>query len=106
MNTCSSPERRGWSAGQPSSALRGPVPHHRHFAALSVTPQPACAGTDEYIGRSWQFLDYMFTKRVPMPNLVSTVAITRAGFGEAMYCDEMLAKWFARYQADGLLPPS
>jgi nucleoside-diphosphate-sugar epimerase len=59
-----------------------------------------------YLGTSWQFLDFCFSLRpVGMPNLISTVALRQAGFGEAMYTDAMFAKWFAKYQADRLLPP-
>jgi nucleoside-diphosphate-sugar epimerase len=60
-----------------------------------------------FIGQSWQFLDFIFNLRpAAMPNLISTVAIRQAGFTEAMYSDDMLMKWFARYQQDKLLPPA
>lgn len=61
---------------------------------------------DSFIRQSWQFLDFVFVNRPGPPILISTVALRQAGFCEAMYTDDMFAKWFARYQADGLLPPS
>lgn len=60
---------------------------------------------DAFIRQSWQFLDFVFVDRPGPPILTSTVALRQAGFCETMYTDEMFAKWFARYQADGLLPP-
>jgi hypothetical protein len=61
---------------------------------------------DTYIGQSCQFLDFVFNLRpAALPNLISTVAIRQAGFSEALYTDDMLRKWIARYQADRLLPP-
>ena len=63
-------------------------------------------GFEEYLGHSWQFIDFCFTKGEDLvAGLVSTVAIRQAGFAETMYSDEMFTKWFRRYQADGLLPP-
>lgn len=61
---------------------------------------------EAYLGTSWQFMDFCFGLRPSaMPNLISTVALRQAGFHEAMYTDAMFAKWFAKYQADRLLPP-
>jgi hypothetical protein len=37
---------------------------------------------------------------------MSTMKIRRAGFNATLYTDEMFRKWFARYQADRLLPPA
>ena len=63
-------------------------------------------GFDDYLGHSWQFIDFCFTKGEDLvAGLTSTVAIRQAGFHEAMYSDDMFTKWIKRYQADGLLPP-
>jgi hypothetical protein len=35
---------------------------------------------------------------------MSSIKIRRAGFNDTLYSDEMFAKWFARYQAERLLP--
>ena len=37
---------------------------------------------------------------------MSSIKIRQAGFHETLYSDDMLAKWFARYQGDRLLPPA
>jgi nucleoside-diphosphate-sugar epimerase len=60
---------------------------------------------DAFIRQSWEFLDFVFIDRPGPPILTSGVALRQAGFHETMYTDEMFAKWFARYRADGLLPP-
>jgi nucleoside-diphosphate-sugar epimerase len=58
-----------------------------------------------FLGQSIEFADWVFAyggQGLPTP--VSTVKIRQAGFGEAMYTEEMLRKWIARYQASRLLP--
>lgn len=60
-----------------------------------------------FIGQSFQFADFVLARTLttaPSASVMSTVKIRRAGFNAALYSDEMFAKWFARYQADGLLP--
>ncbi|MDG2005380.1 MAG: NAD-dependent epimerase/dehydratase family protein [Novosphingobium sp.] len=60
-----------------------------------------------FLGQSIEFADWVFAyggQGPPTP--ISTVKLRQAGFGEAMYTDDMLSKWIARYQASGLLPPS
>lgn len=59
-----------------------------------------------FLGQSIEFSDWVFAYggQGP-PTTVSTVKLRQAGFGEAMYGDEMLRKWFARYQTSRLLPP-
>ena len=37
---------------------------------------------------------------------MSSIKIRRAGFDETLYTDDMLRKWFRRYQDDRLLPPA
>ncbi|MBC9732352.1 NAD-dependent epimerase/dehydratase family protein [Nocardioides marmotae] len=65
-------------------------------------------GLVQFLGQSVQFADFVFGGRAPEgpQGSISTVKVRRAGFHEAMYTDEMLRKWFARYRADGLLPPA
>jgi nucleoside-diphosphate-sugar epimerase len=63
---------------------------------------------DAFIGQSFQFADFVFAPRsaeVRPGSAMSSIKVRAAGFGEVLYSDEMFAKWFARYQADGLLPP-
>ena len=61
-----------------------------------------------FVGQSFQFADFCLAHgndAVLTPAVMSSVKVRQAGFGEAMYTDAMFAKWFARYQRDGLLPP-
>jgi nucleoside-diphosphate-sugar epimerase len=62
---------------------------------------------DAFIGQSFQFADFVLARtqaQAPPPSNMSTIKIRCAGFNKTLYSDEMFAKWFARYQADGLLP--
>ena len=63
---------------------------------------------DAFIGQSFQFADFVFARTSTEPrqaSAMSSIKIRAAGFNEVMYTDEMLRKWFAKYQAAGLLPP-
>lgn len=63
---------------------------------------------DAFIGQSFQFADFVFAPRSPEVrpgSAMSSIKVRAAGFNDVLYSDEMFAKWFARYQADGLLPP-
>ncbi|MFW6093250.1 MAG: NAD(P)H-binding protein [Pseudomonadota bacterium] len=63
---------------------------------------------DSFIGKSFQFADFCLTlggENVGPPSVMSTVKIRKAGFDEYLDGEEMVRKWFRRYQADGLLPP-
>jgi nucleoside-diphosphate-sugar epimerase len=62
-----------------------------------------------FVGSSAQLADVVLAPRqgTPRPSTpMSTIKIRRAGFNETLYSDEMFRKWFARHQADGLLPPA
>jgi nucleoside-diphosphate-sugar epimerase len=62
---------------------------------------------DAFIGQSFQFADFVLARASTGPrqaSAMSSIKIRAAGFNEVMYTDAMLRKWFARYQADGLLP--
>ncbi len=64
---------------------------------------------DDFIGKSLQFADFCLTLGGDVggpPAVMSTVKIRRAGFADYLEGEEMVIKWFRRYQADGLLPPS
>lgn len=61
-----------------------------------------------FAAQSFQFADFCLAHGVNTilePSLVSTVKVRQAGFGEAMYTDDMFRKWVDRYQREGLLPP-
>jgi nucleoside-diphosphate-sugar epimerase len=64
---------------------------------------------DAFIGQSFQFADFVLARTSTehrQPSAMSTIKIRQAGFNETLYSDQMFAKWFRRYQADGLLPPT
>jgi nucleoside-diphosphate-sugar epimerase len=63
---------------------------------------------DAFIGQSFQFADFVLARTLrtaPQSAAMSSIKIRRAGFNDTLYSDEMFAKWFARYQAERLLPP-
>ena len=61
---------------------------------------------ETFLGQSVQFADWVFAfgKRAS-PGTISTIKLRRAGFHDTLYSDEMLTKWFGRYQQSRLLPP-
>ncbi len=69
----------------------------------------AAPGLDAFIGQSFQFADFVFARtstEVRQASAMSSIKIRQAGFNETLYTDEMLRKWFRRYQANRLLPPA
>jgi nucleoside-diphosphate-sugar epimerase len=63
---------------------------------------------DEFVGQSFVYADLLLgfgRTSVGMPQLVSTVKIRQAGFGECLDSEEDLAAWFERLQHRRLLPP-
>jgi nucleoside-diphosphate-sugar epimerase len=61
-----------------------------------------------FIGQSFQFADFVFARALrerPEGAPMSSIKARAAGFNDVLYTDDMLRKWFARYQAEGLLPP-
>ncbi len=68
----------------------------------------ASPGLDAFIGQSFQFADFVFARTVTQAGpatAMSSIKIRAAGFNGVLYSDQMFAKWFARYQAERLLPP-
>ena len=68
----------------------------------------AAPAMDAFIGQSFQFADFVLARTLraaPQSSAMSSIKIRRAGFNDTLYSDEMFAKWFARYQAERLLPP-
>jgi nucleoside-diphosphate-sugar epimerase len=69
----------------------------------------AAPGLDAFIGQSFQFADFVLARgsvEARQPSAMSSIKIRRAGFDETLYTDDMLRKWFRRYQDDRLLPPA
>jgi nucleoside-diphosphate-sugar epimerase len=61
----------------------------------------------DFVGDSFVYADVLFgygrdTPRYPQ--LVSTIKIRQAGFGDCIDTEDMFHKWFGRFQSDGLLP--
>lgn len=67
----------------------------------------AAPAMDAFLGQSLQFADFVLAPGRTEPvagSAMSSIKIRRAGFNETLYTDEMLRKWYAKYQADRLLP--
>ena len=65
-------------------------------------------GMDAFLSGSPQLADFVLAGKATgeprASSAMSCIKIRQAGFNETLYSDAMFAKWFARYQADGLLP--
>ncbi|OAP56671.1 hypothetical protein AYL99_08783 [Fonsecaea erecta] len=63
---------------------------------------------DEFLGQSAQFADFIFARATTpqtATSLMSCIKIRRAGFAGTVYTDDMIRKWFRRYQDEKILPP-
>ncbi len=62
---------------------------------------------DAFLGESHHYADFCMAsgaQEPPPPALVSTVKLRRAGFHEVIDSEDMLRKWFHRFQDRRLLP--
>jgi hypothetical protein len=62
----------------------------------------------DFVGDSFIYADVLFgygRELSPFPQLVSTIKIRQAGFGDCIDTEDMFRKWFGRFQRAGLLPP-
>jgi nucleoside-diphosphate-sugar epimerase len=62
----------------------------------------------EFVGDSFIYADALFgygRDTARFPQLVSTIKIRQAGFGDCIDTEDMFAKWFGRFQRRRLLPP-
>lgn len=62
----------------------------------------------EFVGESFALADFSFAygrEHSPPPIIVSTIKARQAGFHDCMDTEDMLRKWFRRYQDLRLLPP-
>ena len=76
--------------------------------AIRAAHALAAPPMDAFIGQSFQFADFVLARTLrtaPQSAAMSSIKVRRAGFNDTLYNDEMFAEWFARYQAEGLLPP-
>jgi nucleoside-diphosphate-sugar epimerase len=65
-------------------------------------------GFREFVGQGFTYADFQFATGKPgplPPSLVSTIKIRQAGFHDCIDTEDMLRKWFRRYQELGWLPP-
>jgi nucleoside-diphosphate-sugar epimerase len=83
------PRREEWAAVVDRYALRAP----REMAA--------------FVGASWVYADLLFGTlgARPLPALLSTVKVRRAGFGDCIDTEDMFREWVARLQERRLVPP-
>ncbi|MGE4322137.1 MAG: NAD-dependent epimerase/dehydratase family protein [Sphingobium sp.] len=85
--------------------LPGAVAQWDVIAARHGLRAPAMA---PFLAQSPQFANFCFslgTDGPVPPGIMSTIKLRRSGFADWLDSEEMFAKWFARYQRDGLLPP-
>ncbi len=62
----------------------------------------------EFVGLSFEYADYTmgYGRDTPgPPAIVSTIKLMQAGFTKVIDTETMFAKYFAEFQANGLLPP-
>jgi nucleoside-diphosphate-sugar epimerase len=62
----------------------------------------------DFVGDSFVYADTLFAYGVDTPRppqLVSTIKIRQAGFGDCIDTEDRFRKWFDRLQRSGLLPP-
>jgi nucleoside-diphosphate-sugar epimerase len=103
-------EAMGMSVGPDTPlSLTEVLPHWAdEWDAIRAKCGLASGDLASFVGSSSQLADFVLARHVerPRPSApMSTIKIRRAGFNETLYTDEMFRKWFARYQADRLLPP-
>ncbi|HKA52859.1 MAG TPA: SDR family oxidoreductase [Candidatus Binatia bacterium] len=68
----------------------------------------APASLRAFVGESFSLADFCFASgldHTPPPMLVSTIKLRQAGFHDCLDTEDMLRKWFRRFQELRLLPP-
>jgi len=103
-------EALGMEAGpaEPLS-LADEMPKHAAEWAAIVGKYDLAAPADmhAFVGESFSLADFAFAcgARNPQPIIVSTIKARQAGFHDCMDSEDMLRKWFRRFQELRLLPP-
>jgi nucleoside-diphosphate-sugar epimerase len=103
-------EALGMEAG-PSEplSLAAEMPKHAGEWAAIVRKYDLAAPADmhAFIGESFSLADFAFAygARNPRPIIVSTIKARQAGFPDCIDSEDMLRKWFRRFQELRLLPP-
>ena len=85
------------------------MPKHAAEWAAIVGKYDLAAPADmhAFVGESFSLADFAFAcgARNPQPIIVSTIKARQAGFHDCMDSEDMLRKWFRRFQELRLLPP-
>lgn len=59
---------------------------------------------EDFVGASWQFADFAFSRDDQAASLVSTIKIRQAGFGDCIDSAVMLDDWLRNLQGEKILP--
>ena len=101
----------GMRVGSPAPmSLVQEMPKHATAWAAIVHKYQLRAPEDlqTFVGASFALTDFCFAYGIdhaPPPILVSTIKLRKAGFPGCLDTEEMLRKWFKRFQDLRLLPP-
>ena len=101
----------GMPVGPPEPlSLAQEMPKHAAAWAAIVRKYQLRAPADlpAFVGASFDLADFCFASGVdhaPPPILVSTIKLRKAGFPGCIDTEDMLCKWFKRFQDLQLLPP-
>lgn len=103
-------ESLGMKVGGPEPlALAVEMPKHAAEWAAIVRKYRLRAPEDihAFVGESFHLADFVFNagSRTPGVTLVSTIKARQAGFADCVDTEDMLRKWFRRFQELRLLPP-
>ena len=101
----------GMAVGEPEPALLAEAMPPREGEWAAVVRRyglGAPADFKSFVGQGFTYADFQFNtgKAGPLPaSIVSTIKIRQAGFHDCIDTEDMLRKWFRRYQELGWLPP-
>lgn len=101
----------GMKPGKPEPmSLAAEMPKHAAQWAAIVRKHRLAAPEDmhAFVGESFSLADFSFARGAehPKPMIVSTIKARQAGFHDCMDTEDMLRKWFRRFQELNLLPPA
>ena len=101
----------GMEPGKPEPmSLAAEMPRHAAEWASIVRKYKLAAPEDmnAFVGESFSLADFTFAYGAanPKPIIVSTIKARQAGFHDCIDTEDMLRKWFRRFQELKLLPPA
>lgn len=100
----------GMEVGEPKPAFLAQTmpPREAEWAAIvRKHGLRSPASFKEFVGQGFTYADFQFATGKPAPipaSLVSTIKIRQAGFHDCVDTEDMLRKWFQRFQELGWLP--